>query len=175
MIKILDTVTLKPLDTLRGFNYAAAEAHYSIAAGILHVEGEKGQQLANLWMKELGKTYDPGNWPIIGPALITRIAMRICGSSYVMPILMGKKCQYNFKLLPVELVFNIVSYEKHKFFDEAYAEEVMERLSQSVVAHVWHTSERWVDKVLTRDSKAPYVQLAKKYCPRSLASSYTFV
>lgn len=62
--------------------------------------------------------------------------------------------------------------EMEKFFDEKYSKEVLERLSMSVIAHVWNS--KTVKYKLNRDSQAPYVQLARQFCPKTLASSYEF-
>lgn len=90
----------------------------------------------------------------------------------MMTMIHGNQCSYNFRVLPVESFYSIHYLEAKKFFNATFMDEINSRLKNAVVVHMWNAL---TDKVaLTRDSNAPYVQLAKFYCPRTIASSYVF-
>lgn len=153
-------------------NYAGAEEEYSVNNAFLHVEGDEGLALANEWMLDLNKTFNSEEKLENGPNLITRLAKRICGSDEVMHIIKIFPCFYKFKVLPIEIAFSIRRSEWYKLFDARYTDEVFRRLQPSVITHFWNSES--AKKALNRDSNVPYVQLAKKYCPITIAASYDF-
>lgn len=57
----LDTVSLKPIDSLKP-NFAAAMDSSIVAVGIINVEGEVGHNFARKFIKELLSTFDGNHW-----------------------------------------------------------------------------------------------------------------
>lgn len=157
---------------MTGYNFACAENFLYIANGFLHIEGVQGHKLANIWLTEVAKNYNPKGWSENGPKMITRVANSICESKSVFSVMYNDKCQYNFKVYPAKMCYFLTYYETEKFFDKKYEAEVFERLKESVITHVWNAVSHKLP--LTRDSDVPYVKIAKKYCPKSIASSYEF-
>lgn len=160
------------MSTLDGKNYAGAEEENSVNNAFLHVEGEEGHTLANEWMLDLAKTFTSIVKFENGPKLITRVAKRICGTNEIMEIVEIFPCLFNFKVLPIETAYNIRWAEMHKFFDDKFTDEVFDRLQSSVITHLWNSGS--ANRILDRDSDAPYVQLAKNYCPHTIAASFEF-
>jgi lactosylceramide 4-alpha-galactosyltransferase len=79
-----------------------------------------------------------------------------------------EKCD-GFSVLPAPICFEINYPEWRKFFNEVYAEEVLQRTKNSAVVHFWNfmsTKEK-----LETKSRAAYIQLAEKYCPRVLRAA----
>lgn len=90
----------------------------------------------------------------------------------MMTIIYSNKCEFNFKALPMESCYSIMWDENFKFFDEHFVKEVMNRVKGSMLAHVWNLEN--ANSFLTVDSKAPYVELAREFCPRTVGSNYEF-
>lgn len=169
-----DIISLKPLSELKGKNCAGTESYLNnnVAVGVIHFEGISGRRIADLCIKDLAQNFSTTEWGTNGPGVMTRTVKKICGSDDVKSIIFRDNCQFNFRVAPMETFYNIEYYEYQKFFEEAYTDEVVDRLEESVVAHVWNTVSKTIK--LNRDSKAPYVQLAKTYCPNTVAANYEF-
>lgn len=97
----------------------------------------------------------------------------------------------NFRVLPIESCYSseliddvrlrissdfdcfLVRWPEHiKFFKKEFLNETMERLSDSIIAHVWNKHSAATP--LTLDSNVAYIELAKKYCPRVVKASEFF-
>lgn len=83
----------------------------------------------------------------------------------------SKQCG-NFRVLPIESCYSIRWPEHIKFFKEEFLNETMERLSDSIIAHVWNKHSAATS--LNINSKVAYIELAKKFCPRVIKASEFF-
>lgn len=167
-----DVINIKPLSTLTGRNFAGAQSETEIACGLLHFEQPYGRQVADLCLKEISENFETKDWSANGPKLITRVTASFCGTDSVKKMIEENQCQFNFTVLPVKTCY-AVFYDNHKmFFEEQALDEVMSRLSDSIVVHVWNALSAHI--ALTRNSNVSYVNLAKKYCPKTIAASEVF-
>lgn len=57
----LDTITLKPLSTLKP-NYAGAESKNFVAAGIINLENPSGHEIADKCVKDLLMNFNGNDW-----------------------------------------------------------------------------------------------------------------
>jgi lactosylceramide 4-alpha-galactosyltransferase len=152
-------------------NYAGAESNKFVAVGIINFEGETGHEIADLCVRDLQKNFDGGDWGNNGPGVLTRTLHKICGTRDVMKMITNNVCK-NFRVLPIEACYSIRWPEHQKYFRQEFLNETLDRLSDSIIAHVWNKHS--AATVLTRDSNVAYIHLAKKYCPKTLSASEFF-
>lgn len=102
---------------------------------------------------------------------MTRTLHKICGTKRVMEMISGEVCK-NFRVLPIEKCYNLRWPEYAKFFKPEFLNETLERLSNSLIAHVWNKFSATSN--LTRNSEVAYIHLARKFCPKVLSVSEYF-
>ncbi|KAG5675819.1 hypothetical protein PVAND_005690 [Polypedilum vanderplanki] len=166
----LDIVMLDKLSKQKP-NYAGAESNKFVAVGIINFEGESGHEIADMCLRDLLKNFNGEDWGNNGPGVLTRVLQKICGTKDVMKMMIDGVCK-NFNVLPIEKCYSIRWPEHRKFFEEAFLNETLERLSDSLIAHVWNKHS--AATVLTKESNVAYIHLAKKYCPKTLSASEFF-
>lgn len=83
----------------------------------------------------------------------------------------SERCQ-GFQVLPTQYCYAIPYPEYLKFFQEAYLQEVIEKLGDSIIAHVWNKLSETTE--LSVNSPAAYMHLAKQYCPKVIAACGEF-
>lgn len=103
--------------------------------------------------------------------MITRVLQEICNTKDVLKMISSKQCK-NFRVLPIESCYSIRWPEHIKFFKEEFLNETMERLSDSIIAHVWNKHS--AATALSVDANVAYIQLAKKHCPKVIKASRFF-
>lgn len=96
---------------------------------------------------------------------------KICGTKDVMKMVSENVCK-NFRVLPIESAYAIRWPEHQKFFREEFLNETLDRLSNSLIAHVWNKHS--ADTALTQESNVAYIHLARKHCPKTLKASKYF-
>lgn len=102
---------------------------------------------------------------------MTRVLRKICNTKDIQKMVSSNVCR-NFHVLPVESCYSINWHDWRMFFTEANLTETMSRLNTSVIAHMWN-NKSWEER-LTTDMHVAYIELAKKYCPRTVAASELF-
>lgn len=168
----LDIVMLKPLKTLLKPNYAGAESKKFVAAGIINLEEESGHAIADMCVKDLLKNFNGNDWGNNGPGVITRVLQKICNTEDVLKMVSSPHQCRNFRVLPMESCYSIRWPEHMKFFKEEFLNETMERLTDSIIAHVWNKHS--AATALALDSNVAYIHLAKKHCPKVIKASEFF-
>jgi len=166
----LDIIMLKPLNTLKP-NFAGAESKTFVAAGIINLENDSGHEIADRCVKDLLNNFNGNDWGNNGPGVITRVLQEICNTKDVLKMISSNQCK-NFRVLPVETCYSIRWPEHIKFFKEEFLNETMERLNDSLIAHVWNKHS--AATLLSLDANVAYIQLAKKYCPKVIKASKFF-
>lgn len=162
----LDVVMLKSLDDQNPKNYAGAESKNFVAVGIINLEGETGHSIADMCVKDLLQNFDGSDWGNNGPGVITRTLKKICGTSKVMEMIELDVCK-DFRVLPIDKCYSIRWVEHAKFFKPEFLNETLERLSNSLIAHVWNKFSSTTP--LTKDAEVAYIHLARKFCPKTLS------
>jgi Alpha 1,4-glycosyltransferase conserved region len=82
-----------------------------------------------------------------------------------------KDCK-SFQVLPIEKCYSIRWPEHIKFFKEEFLNETMDRLKDSIIAHVWNKHS--AATALNVDAKVAYTELARQYCPKVIGASKLF-
>lgn len=106
-----------------------------------------------------------------GPGVITRVLQQLCDTKDVLKMISSNECK-NFRVLPIESCYSIRWPEHVKFFKPEFLNETLERLSDSIIAHVWNKHSAATP--LTLDSNVAYIHLAKKFCPKVVKASEFF-
>jgi lactosylceramide 4-alpha-galactosyltransferase len=167
----LDIVSLKSLDHL-GSNYAGAESDIFIAVGVLNLEGIVGREIAFRCVRDLRQNFDSKGWGNNGPGVITRIVRNICGIYDIMKII-NTDCKY-FRVMDPKEFYLINYFYREMFFDEKFGNTAVKLLedNNSTIAHMWNKGSSNFE--LRKNSTAAYIQLAKKFCPKTLAATEEF-
>lgn len=82
-----------------------------------------------------------------------------------MKMIEGNVCK-NFHVLPINKCYSIRWPEHAKFFKPEFLNETLDRLSDSLIAHVWNKFSSTT--MLKNDSESAYIHLAKKFCPKTI-------
>ena len=101
-------------------------------------------------------------WSYNGPGVLTRILKKKCNTTENSKML-SERCS-GFQVLPTKYCYEIKYHERTKFFEERYLEEVLKRIEDSIIVHVWNKLSYSIK--LSVNSTAAYIHLAKKYCPK---------
>jgi hypothetical protein len=105
---------------------------------------------------------------VIGPRLLTSTFKAVCNVTTL-----NSSCE-NFTLWPRERCFPILFNEFSKFYDENSAGEVLDKIAAagSFFIHIWNKMLNFHNKTyeLSHDSKSAYMELARSYCPLTVAT-----
>jgi lactosylceramide 4-alpha-galactosyltransferase len=93
---------------------------------------------------------------------------QVCNTTNLTLMFEPNQCK-NFHVLPINDFYAVNFTEYKKFFEPEYADEVMHQLKYSVITHLWNAFSAGIS--LTIDSKAAYIDIAKIYCPKTVAAS----
>lgn len=151
--------------------FAAIESETTVAVGIIHMEGDSGHEIAEKCVRNLKNNFNGKGWPNNGPLVLTRVLYEICGTNDINKMINDEVCN-NFKVLPVDMCYDIGWIELFKFFKEQYLDESIRRLSGKLMTHVWNKDSARIP--LSISDNVAYIHLAKKYCPKTLNASVTF-
>lgn len=119
-------------------------------------------KLSAFSFRELVEHFDGEQWSNNGPGLLTRILKRVCKTDNISEMF-GDRC-LGFQVLPQKYCYAISYPEYLKFFDGGYLKEVLEKIEDSIIAHVWNKLSE--STKLSVNSSAAYIHLAKQYCPK---------
>lgn len=108
-------------------------------------------------------------WGNNGPGVITRVLAKICATSNT--TLMTRDRCHGFSVLPPSKCYEVRYWKWEEFFNVYQAQEVLGRLSDSVIAHFWNKFS--IKRVVRKGDGSAYDQLAKKYCPAVYGSIVT--
>lgn len=164
-----DIIVRRSFDTVPSNFVCRHNAEF--ANGVMGFNHEKdGRELLEILMKEFAEAYDPDSFSSNGPQLITRVIKKLCGKVNIEEIMKMKSCK-SFHFLKVQECYAVENQEWHKFTlnNRAAAVDVLEKVSESLVVHVWgHFSKH---NIMETDSVAPLLELARQFCPRVLQAS----
>lgn len=168
-----DVIVRRSFDTVPS-NFVCKQDILTFANGVMGFNHEKdGQELLERLMKEFAETYDPSNFASNGPALITRFIKQLCGKTNIARIMIMKRCK-GFSFLKTQECYAVGYPESMNLMtvDSGVANEVMHRVNKSLVVHFWNHQTKY--DILETKSVAPYVKLAKQFCPKVLNASGDF-
>lgn len=145
------------------------------ANGVLGFNRNKdGLKILEMLMKEFAETYDPMGFASNGPGLVTRIVKQLCGIENMARIMLRKSCE-GFSFLKPEQCYAVGYGEWPNFMtnnDSVVVNYVMNQVKESLAVHFWNRLSK--NTILETHSSAPYIQLARQFCPRVLNASGDF-
>lgn len=132
----LDMVSLRSLEHL-GSNYALGQFENQIANGILNFGSDNiGRATITEAVRLLPKYWDPTDWIAIGPGLISKIFINLCGTSKTVEMI-PERC-LSFKTIPKDEALAIVynSYkQRRQIFEEKFLSEALLLIQNSTWVH----------------------------------------
>jgi lactosylceramide 4-alpha-galactosyltransferase len=96
-----------------------------------------------------------------GPLVLTRVLSKICNTTDTKKMDI-ESCK-GFNPLESYLSYPIGYYENNYLVDENYLQKVLDAIKDSYMVHTWNSEIK--NKPMAVNSKAPYIVLAKQYCP----------
>lgn len=158
-----DMIVMKKLDSVAS-NYACVQDIWYVNGAILNFDDKKGKELAKMFIRALIANFNGDYFVTNGPGLITSVLEGLCKVNVSM-MAEKKECQ-GFHVHPEEVCYPIPYQSWELLMDEIYADEVMNKTRDSIVVHFWNNLSH--GKKIEVDSKAGYIQLARKFCPKTL-------
>lgn len=164
-----DVIVRRNFDTVPS-NFVCMEIK-GIPGGVLSLNHEKdGLEIIQELMKEFAETYNPNEWAACGPHIITRVSKRLCGTNILTEIGKMKMCKgFNFLKREECYALRWMDWEDLMTTSPEIAEKVMNKVNESLTVHFYSHISR--NHILKTDSIAPYIQLARQFCPRVLKAS----
>lgn len=162
-----DVIVRKPVSAV-GTNFACIQADGLINSAIFSFDGKLGRTLAERNFKEVIDHFNGDAWTGNGPKILSDLVKKMCNTTD--PHKMNRKNCGGFEVLPTEECYAInYSEGSQKFFNSSFLEEVLHKTKDSFAIHFWNVMTGG-DKSSTRQN-APYVIIAREYCPTVYAAS----
>jgi lactosylceramide 4-alpha-galactosyltransferase len=166
----LDMIVMKSLNTIPP-NFACPESDEFMNGAILNFNSQEKEKLAKIFIVDLTNTFDGESYSQNGPLLITRVVKSLCSIKNLTEITSSTDCQ-GFHVLKAEQCYPI-PYENWEYFmNEKHVNYVMNKVKNSIVVHFWNKFTKSIEIKLY--SKAPYIQIARKFCPKVMSSCKNF-
>jgi lactosylceramide 4-alpha-galactosyltransferase len=96
-----------------------------------------------------------------GPLVLTRVLAKICNTNETAEMNI-ERCN-GFNPLERNQSYPISWGDYSLFLEEKYLQNVMDAIKDAYMVHTWNSQIS--EKPLAVNSKAPYIVLAKQYCP----------
>lgn len=164
-----DVIVRRSFDTVPS-NFICSE-YKGFPNGVMGFNhNEDGMEIVKLLMEEFASTYDPKGWAANGPHVITRVVKRLCGSDVISDIVKMKICK-GFSFLKREECYAVrwMEWKDLMTDDPRLTEKVMNKFNESLTVHFYNHLSK--NHILKTRSNAPYIQLARKYCPEVFKAS----
>lgn len=152
-------------------NFACSESENFMNGAVLNFSSEERKNLSEVFIKDLIKNFDGSKYSQNGPLLITRVVKNLCDVQNLNEINATRDCR-GFHVLKTDQCYPIPYEDWSNFMIETNSEDVMKKVENSVVVHFWNKFSKTVKIKLS--SKAPYIQLARKFCPKTISTCKTF-
>lgn len=165
----MDVLLLRTLENVP-LNYVGAELKKSVGNSVISLEPDGfGHRVGELFLRNFQENYQPDTWAHNGPACLVRVLSALCNTTVFEKMPNSRERCHGFEVFSRNAFYEINWMEWKRFFEEVYADKVIERLKESYMIHLWnHVNANWP---LKTDSNAAYIQLAKRNCPRVLSAS----
>ncbi|CAG9864879.1 unnamed protein product [Phyllotreta striolata] len=159
----LDVVMLKSVEDLR--NFAAIESEEVVASGALGFDPSgDAHDMVEKCLNDLNDNFNGEIWGYNGPGVITRLLRNLCGTNKTDEMSVND-CG-GFHVLETESFYPISWRTWWMYFDEKFADNVTYSTQHAYAIHVWNklSSER----LIPIQSNAPYLDIARKHCPKTV-------
>lgn len=162
-----DVIVRKPVSTV-GTNFACIQEDGLINSAIMSFDDKLGRSLAEKNFKEVIDHFNGDAWTGNGPEVLSNLVKEMCNTTD--PHKMTRKNCGGFEVLPTEACYAINYPEgSQKFFNSVFLEEVLHKTKDSFAIHFWNVMTGSASALTS--SNAPYVIIAREYCPKVYAAS----
>jgi lactosylceramide 4-alpha-galactosyltransferase len=158
-----DMIVMKKFDSSLT-NFACPESEDYMSNAIINLDQKHGKKYAEIFLEDIATNFNASIYSQTGPFSITRVLKNLCN---VEKFHEAKEC-LGFHVLPKEKCYAIEWRQWEKLMNENDAGNVMQEVKDSIVVHFWNKFLKTI--TLNINSKAPYVQLAKEFCPKTIAT-----
>lgn len=165
-----DMIVRSELDKFRS-NYACPESDIYVDGAILNFDTKEGRNLTEVFIRNLLQHYDPKDYCGNGPTLITRVLKELCKADDLTEMTKMSDC-HGFHVLDRKICYAIIANDWKRLWATNTADEVMSEVEESLVVHFWNSRSK--KKKISVDSSAPYIQLARQFCPKVLETVKEF-
>ena len=166
----LDYITLKPLDERVLWNFFFIETAETILISNFLFHLEYNHRIISALMQSLVELYDPGDYILHGPKLVSAVMSRLCGVRRGRPN--SNNCT-DVRLLSHNNFAPISNAVWRVFFKDATAERLAQVNNGSYGVHCW--GGKTVEEVLDVQSNQLYAVLAREHCPLTVARAGEFL
>jgi lactosylceramide 4-alpha-galactosyltransferase len=108
------------------------------------------------------KSFDGFKWAENGPVIVSNAVRKLCKTNDL-GTLKTDNCA-GFTVLPIKTCYSIHWSESKLFYNPGHVEEVMRRVKDSLVVHMWNHFDD-INRRISVKADVAYIHLAKKYCP----------
>jgi lactosylceramide 4-alpha-galactosyltransferase len=157
-----DMIVMKKFDT-NLVNFACPESKEFMNGAALNLNSHEISNLSDLFVNDLTKNFDGKLYSQNGPLLITRVVRNLCNIKNLTEIVPPQNCQ-GFNVLREGDCYPVEFNHWPDLMNEQNAHLVMKKVEDSFVVHFWNKFSK--KKSLRVESNAPYIQLARKSCPK---------
>lgn len=145
-------------------NFACRQSSDEVNTAVYKFETKDGRSYLEHFMRVFMEVFKEDIDEINSSFFITRAILALCNvGSFRETGIIIDKCE-EFHILKTEDCYPISWQEWNSLMNEYQSDDVMRRVNQSKVVHCWNQLTK--DVKLDVSSKAPYMQLARKFCPR---------
>lgn len=159
----LDVILKQPVNET---NFACIQSDGLINSAIVNLDKEIGRTIAERNFQEVINHFNGDSWTGNGPTVLSDIVKMMCNTTD-QRLMSREKCQ-GFKVLPVEQCYAIGYGSWQTLFDENSTNEVAEATKASFAVHFWNYLSGGTK--LPISSRAPYIEIARDFCPRVLST-----
>lgn len=154
----LDYITLKPFGDLRNFFVMEMETAKAICSSVFHLD--MTHRLANEFLNNITRDYDPENWGFAGGPKITQMMQAHCAfEPYRKPV--RNTCD-DINLLPYWTFLPIVPNHYHLIFRTA-TNYSMSLLYGAYGFHYWNSKSKY--EYVDMSSDMLFAVIAREHCP----------
>lgn len=145
-------------------NFACRQSSDEVNTAVYKFDTEEGRRYVEYFMQVFMADFKEDIDEINAPFFITKAILNLCNvTSFNEAGIIIDKCE-DLHILKAEDCYPIPWQEWNSLINEYQSDDMMRRVNQSKVVHCWNQLTK--DVTLNVSSKAPYMQLARKFCPR---------
>lgn len=165
-----DMIVMKSLNSIPP-NFACPESEDYMNGAILNFNSNERKKLSEIFIADLTSNFDGEKYSQNGPLLVTRVVKSLCNVKLLSHITSTTNCQ-GFHILKTDECYPIPYDNWADFMTENNTNFVMNKVKNSIVVHFWNKFTK--DTIIKLNSEAPYIQMARKFCPKTITTCKSY-
>lgn len=148
------------------YNFACKQTEGEVTSGVLGFESRpQGKYLLDIFIKVFLHDFNNYQHEVGGPIITSNAVRRLCDAK--IEDVGATDCQ-EFYVLESKYCYPIPWIDWGLLFGESPTDETMQKLGEANTVHFWGTFSN--AQSVNINSKAPYAQLAREFCPKVAAA-----